>query len=654
MSRAIGGDAGDVGDTGDEGGGGSGDSGDSADTGDGLEKPYWQLATPRQSGIAELLRRAPASLRPLIRIVRRTAPRAALATAGLQVVSGVASAFALIAVAHLFALLLAGHGLADLAPSLALVGLLYLARGSLDATVSLVNASLGPAVLRAAQEELCDAALGVELAALDEPDFHDRLHRARDFGLTHLQQGTYALVQLAGSATAVAGAAAALAVLHPVLVAVLPLAVLPGAWGELRAAQLGHRGVGRTVALTRRQWMIADLVAQRPSAAEIRANQAEDFVAREYLEVADALRDQAVAVGRTQARAKAAGRALSGAGFAASFAVLAALTARGWLPLAAAGTAVVAIRSAAGALAATLLALGQLLEHGLYIADLRDFQDEARRRRLPQGGLPVRPPREIVVDGVGFRYPGADRQALRDVSLTIRAGQIVALVGENGSGKTTLAKLLAGLYRPGAGEIRWDGVATARLDPRGLADHVMIMQQEPVRWPHAARTNVRIGRHDRDDPADAALLSAAREARADEIVRDLPQGWQTLLSKYFQGGRELSGGQWQRFAVARGLFRDAPVLIWDEPTAPLDAEAEYAVYESLRRAARDRTVVLITHRLASVRHVDRIYLLEGGAVVEQGRHEELVALGGRYAQAFALQERMRAGDAWSEVEAGVR
>jgi ABC-type multidrug transport system fused ATPase/permease subunit len=158
-----------------------------------------------------------------------------------------------------------------------------------------------------------------------------------------------------------------------------------------------------------------------------------------------------------------------------------------------------------------------------------------------------------------------------------------------------------------------------------------------VRWPHTARANVRVGRHDRPDPYGDALGRAAAEARADEVVARLTHGWDTLLSRYFRGGHELSGGQWQRLAVARGLYRDAPVLIWDEPTAPLDARAEFAVYESLRDLARGRTVILITHRLASVRYADRIYLLHEGRLVEQGRHADLLAAGGRYAELYELQ-----------------
>jgi ABC-type multidrug transport system fused ATPase/permease subunit len=151
------------------------------------------------------------------------------------------------------------------------------------------------------------------------------------------------------------------------------------------------------------------------------------------------------------------------------------------------------------------------------------------------------------------------------------------------------------------------------------------------------RTNVRVGRHTRDDPGDAALFDVAKQAQVDEVVATLPNGWRTLLSQYFRGGRELSGGQWQRIAVARGLYRDAPLLICDEPTAPLDARAEQEVFDTLREIGRGRTVLLITHRLASVRHVDHVYLLHQGRLVEHGTHDELLAVHGRYAELYQLQ-----------------
>jgi ABC-type multidrug transport system fused ATPase/permease subunit len=356
----------------------------------------------------------------------------------------------------------------------------------------------------------------------------------------------------------------------------------------------------------------------------------------------DQIRDEEAVVAVSQARARALGRGLTGLSLGGAFVVLWLLLGAGWIPLAVAGTALIAIRSAAAALRRLVHAADQLFEQGLYVSDYQAFLADAQARTRPSAGVRVAAvgPARIDLRDVSFRYPGSREPAVRGVNLTLHAGQTVALVGENGSGKTTLAKLVAGLYRPTTGRVEWDGRDLRELAPAAVAERIMMVFQEPIRWPDTARMNVRIGRHTRPDPGDRALREAAGHAGAETLVDALPRGWETLLSTYFRDGVDLSGGQWQRLAVARGLFRDAPVLIWDEPTAPLDVRAEYAVYESLRRIARGRTVVLITHRLASVRNCDQIYLLHGGELVEQGSHEALLASGGRYAELCALQAKM--------------
>jgi ABC-type multidrug transport system fused ATPase/permease subunit len=171
-----------------------------------------------------------------------------------------------------------------------------------------------------------------------------------------------------------------------------------------------------------------------------------------------------------------------------------------------------------------------------------------------------------------------------------------------------------------------------------------MVQQLPIRWPRSARDNVRLGRHKRSDPTGEALTRAAQQAHALEVIERLPEGWETLLSREFTGGQDLSVGQWQRLAIARGLYRDAPLVIWDEPAAPLDAKAEYTVYESLRKLAADRTVILITHRLASIRNADRILFLECGSLVEQGTHDELLRINGRYAELYRLQAQLHGAE----------
>ena len=610
-----------------------------------LQTPYWRLEGDARPGLGlrGLFGRFAMAAKPVLGVVRRSAPIPALTIVFAQVVSAAVAAWALILTSFILATLLGGGSsvtrLEAAFPSLLLLGAVLLLRIAMDAATGIARAHLAPKARREAEQALFRATLNIDLAAYDDPDFYDQLQRARDRGILHIEGAIAALVATGSAALAVAAAAAALFLLHPALPALLLLAMAPETWAALAAARIQYAGMPTTIALTRQSEMMAELATQRASAPEIRANQAQAYVLTEHQRAAGDLQDHLIALGVREAKVVALGRLLSGLGLAATFLALGLMIRAQWLDLAVAGAAIIAIRSAGASLTSLVVTGHELLEKALYISDYQEFLDQAERRTPPEAGIaaPGRPG-TISFKAVSFHYPGSgDRLALDNVSLSIEAGQTVALVGENGSGKTTLAKLAAGLYRPTGGAISWDGVDLLDMSPESLADRVAMVLQEPIRWPRSARDNVRLGRYHRPDPDEAALLAAARQSRAEEVVDRLPQRWATLLSRQFHGGHDLSAGQWQRLAVARGLYRDAPLVIWDEPTAPLDAKAEHAVYESLRRLARNRTVILITHRLASVRNADRIFFLEAGALVEEGTHDELLRLDGRYAELYRLQ-----------------
>ena len=331
------------------------------------------------------------------------------------------------------------------------------------------------------------------------------------------------------------------------------------------------------------------------------------------------------------------GTMLSAVATGATYGVLLWLLWTGRMALAAGGAAAYAISMGIGKLREVAFAANQVFERGLYFADFEGFCElsQARAEPSPGGSAPVSFT-EMRLDGVTFSYPGAEHPAVRDVDMVLRRGEVIALVGENGSGKSTLAALLAGLHRPQHGTISWDGVDARGFDPDTVRERVAVVMQEPTRWPLSARANITIGRH-RLVAAMPQVEAAARAGDAHDFVMELPRRYDTLLSRHFIDGADLSGGQWQRLAVSRAFFRDAPLLICDEPTANLDARAEHDVYQRLRELAAGRTVVLITHRMASVREADRIYVLDHGTVAEQGRHEDLMAVNGIYAQLFTLQ-----------------
>jgi ATP-binding cassette subfamily B protein len=250
---------------------------------------------------------------------------------------------------------------------------------------------------------------------------------------------------------------------------------------------------------------------------------------------------------------------------------------------------------------------------------------------------------ELTFDGVTFRYPGREEDALHDVSFTIAPGETVAVVGRNGAGKSTLIKLVTRLYDPTAGRILLDGTDLREFDPADLRRLIGGMFQDYVTYQASAAENIGLGELGNIEDREA-IEAAARKGGADSLLDRLPDGWDTPLGKWFDGGVELSGGEWQKIALGRAFMRDARILLLDEPTSALDAQAEFELFARLRSLARGRTAIYISHRFSTVRQADRILFLEHGRLVEQGTHEELMALGGRYAQLFTLQAAAYTGE----------
>ncbi len=242
------------------------------------------------------------------------------------------------------------------------------------------------------------------------------------------------------------------------------------------------------------------------------------------------------------------------------------------------------------------------------------------------------------MNDVHFRYPGTTEDALHGVSLQIGAGEVVALVGENGSGKTTLAKLISHVFTPTSGRILWDGVDAQDLPAQEVRSHIAVIFQDFVRYQLSARENIGFGRPEAMEDMQG-IVEAAERGGAHPFLTRLPQEYDTLLGKSFWGGHDLSLGQWQRVAISRAFFRDAGFLVLDEPTASLDARSEHALFEKMREVAGGRALLLISHRFSTVRSADRIYVLHEGRIVEQGSHDELMTLDGRYAELFNLQAR---------------
>jgi len=444
----------------------------------------------------------------------------------------------------------------------------------------------------------------------------------------------------------VAGVVIALIALQPILIPLLVLVFLPAWLVASRRSEAFFRFFWRMTPRDRERMYVASLLGDRDAAKEVRGFGLASYLRARYQRLYDERLHELRRIANRQLWYSLAANLATGLVLGATLLLVAWLTLSGRVALAQAGVAVAGVALAGSRLAQAGYASGSLSEAALYMDDYVAFLDllpqaEAARPTAPAPGGFER----VKVEGVSFTYPSGAEPALREVSLEIRRGEVVALVGENGSGKTTLAKLLGGLYTPTTGRILWDGVDINAVDPEELRRSVALIFQDFLRYHLPARDNIGLGRYEAigDLPA---IRRAAYHSDADGFISELCAGYDTMLGPEFMGGTDLSIGQWQRMALARAFFRDAPFVILDEPTAALDPRAEHDLFERIRALLDERTVLLISHRFSSVRSADRIYVLDQGRVVEGGSHDDLIALGGLYADLFTLQAR-----AYLEAEA---
>ncbi|MFJ3714166.1 MULTISPECIES: ABC transporter ATP-binding protein [unclassified Streptomyces] len=596
-------------------------------------------AAGRSIRMRDMARRLPQLVRRSLALAWRVDRRATTGLLLCQTVAGMMQALGLIAISGtLTALLTSGdvyHRLLQAWPSVALLATASGVRALLGITVSWLSSRLSPLMSREAEQMLLTGCAEVELAAYDDPDFN-RDREAADRGA----QVTGDLINegqdLIASAASFLAGAIVLAGVSWVLLPLLVAASLPQALAQVSAARVRYLANLRSNGDNRMLSVLRWHIFTREAADQIRAGTMAGFLSGRYRQTVTRINREDRTAADKGARMSLVGALCGGLGSGVVWAAVVWLLATGRISVGHAGTAVFALQTAGQSVRGLVAVGARAVRTGLYMDDWSRFLDLAGGYTMRRGEHRPTPPDEIEIKSVSHRYAGKDQDALSDVSLTLRRGEVTALVGFNGSGKSTLSKLVSGLYLPTGGQVLWDGVPTDDADPQSLWQQVALVPQDYAHWPLTVRENVTQGQP--TARGDAAVREACEAADADEVVDKLGAGLDTLLAREWLNGEELSGGQWQRIALARAFFREAGLLVLDEPTANLDPRAEFRIFQRLRNLAQDRVVLLVTHRITNVAVADRIVVLDEGRVVQEGTYKDLAGQeGGLFQQLLSYQ-----------------
>lgn len=481
---------------------------------------------------------------------------------------------------------------------------------------------------------LLDRAARVPYPRFEEPAFLDALQRAQPEAAARPLTVVNHSLALASSIVALSGSVALLAGVSPLIGAAMAVSALPRFASERWFQRAWFRMVSARAPVYRELgWYDEALTAPVP-AREVRVFDLADRLMADRAALYEPTWREDVAMATRRSLSTAGASLVSSVIFVGIHLWVGLQAVRGTLTVGDITLALTAFQTGEGAVSRLLQSAGELIEDRLYLGHVLRFL--ALSEPEPREGATAGPtPGDgLRFHGVRFRYPGAPRDALTDVDLHLPPGQKAALIGVNGAGKSTMIKLAVGLYTPTEGSITYDGLDVRAWSAPALRGQMSALFQDFVRYPVSLERNVTLGQ----PSSPAALDDALALGLADELTSHLPQGAQTRLGRQFEGGVDLSGGQWQRVALARALFRtSAALVLLDEPTAAMDPEAEVKVLRQLQARWPDRAVLLVTHRLSAVRLADRVLVLDGGRLVEQGDHDTLMAANGRYAELFRLQ-----------------
>ncbi|MFJ8129560.1 ATP-binding cassette domain-containing protein [Streptomyces hydrogenans] len=582
----------------------------------------------------------PAVLGRIARLSWRTDPRAVQLLVGCQLITGASAAVLLTATARAMGPVLgagsAAERLRGALPALLVVALAAALARTAGAVTAYAERRITPRLTTETDSALVEAVCRVEAVAYAEDGFADR-REAAEMGVMRTHVMVTDAQRFVSAVIRMVTAGGVLSVLNPLMLPLLLLAVLPAGAGAVLSARVDYEIHYGNIADRNVRGMMRWWATESKYSDEVRANSMTDYLVYWYKTLSDRCDRRTLTAAPRTLRIALLSALAGGVFLLLTWGALAWLAVSGRIDLAIAATAVIAVQTTLAALSQVVVNGAAVFHTSLYLGDMQAFLDAAAARAPERGPHRLAEPvDEIRLEEVVYRYPGKDKPAVDGVSLTLRRGQILAIVGANGSGKSTLTRLLTGVYLADKGTVTWNGTDLAGVAPATVWKHTGLVPQIFAQWPLRVRENVTLGQPRTHD--DAPVWEAVDAVGLRDAVDDLPAGLDTLLARDLWGGTELSGGQWQRIACSRALYRRPELLILDEPTSQMDPRGEHQIFEQIKAIAADRITIVVTHRLENTKIADHVIVMEHGRITEQGRYDDLAHGGGTFAELLELSQ----------------
>lgn len=509
--------------------------------------------------------------------------------------------------------------------------------GVLGRVIDYLDALLAGKYTHHVSVRVMEHAAGLDLLAYEDPAFYDRLERARVQATDRLYM-IQAIGRLIQQVITTITLSVSIMFFSPWLLLMLVIGVIPAFVGETHFAFLGYAKNFRQTPIRRQLDYLRILGGSKEAAKELKLFGLRNFLTARFKELSTKVYEEDIALARRKVFAGSVLSAIGMAGYYAAYVFAVWRTVTGVFSFGTLSLLANSIREASSNLQQTFSTLSTIADQALFLTDLIAFFEMRPTIQSKPGAFPApRPIRQgFEFRGVSFRYPGSSRNVLDRLNFHLRPGERVALIGENGEGKTTIVKLLTRLYDPFEGQVLLDGVDLREYSLEDLYREIGVIFQDYMRYEMTVRENIAVGKIEQINKLEL-LRQSAEKSMADEVVAKLASGYEQMLGRRFDGGVDLSGGEWQKIALARAYLRDAQVLILDEPTSALDARSEYEVFQRFAELTTGKMALFISHRFSTVRMADRIVVLEKGRIAEEGDHLALTQLGGRYAEMFELQ-----------------